>query len=101
MVGEKECQKNASVSEAQALTDILAWSEDRPVWQQDALRRLCTKDELDKTDISDLTVLCKTKGKGSVPLTAEHIPDPAAAGSTVNLKGTSINSDISGLPGAK
>jgi len=70
-------------SEAQALADILTWSHDCPEWQRDALRRLCTKGELDDDDLDELTELCKGGGKGSVPLAADHRPDPKAAASTV------------------
>ena len=73
-------------SEAQALADILAWSKDCPKWQNDALRRLCTKGELKKDDLNELTALCESKGKGSVALAAEHIPDPEAVTTAVNLR---------------
>ena len=55
-------------SEAEALDDILAWSKDCPVWQRDALRRLCTKAELGDADLEALKALCKSKGKGGVAL---------------------------------
>ena len=35
-------------TEAGALQHIVTWSEDRPMWQRDALRRLCRKDVLDE-----------------------------------------------------
>ena len=73
-------------SEAQALADILAWSKDCPKWQNDALRRLCTKGELEEGDLNELTALCKSKGKGGVALAAEHIPDPEAVTTAVNLR---------------
>ena len=73
-------------SEAEALKDILAWSNDCPVWQRDALRRLCTRGELDAADLDDLTDLCRSKGKGAVALVAEHIPDPDSTATAVNLR---------------
>lgn len=73
-------------SEAEALADILAWSKYCPEWQRDALRRLCIKGELDDADLSELTVLCKSKGKGGAALAADHIPDPEAAATAVNLR---------------
>ena len=73
-------------SEAQALADILAWSKDCPGWQRDALRRLCTKGELDDADLDELMLLCKKKGEDCIELAAEHIPDPEAATTTVNLR---------------
>ena len=72
-------------SEAAALKDILTWSKACPAWQRDALRRLCTKGELDGADLEDLTALCKSKGKGGAALTEQHIPDPESTAMTVNL----------------
>jgi hypothetical protein len=41
-----------TTTEAQALAEILAWSKDCPKWQRDALRRLCTKDDLDDNGVA-------------------------------------------------
>lgn len=79
-------QQKETGSEAQALGDILAWSKDCPKWQTDALRRLCTKDELEEGDLNELTALCKSKGKGGVALAADHIPDPEVVTTAVNLR---------------
>lgn len=81
-----DAKGNDTGSEAEALADILAWSKDCPEWQRDALRRLCEKDELDGTDLDELTSLCKRKGKGGTPLTADHTPDPESAATVVNLR---------------
>ena len=81
-----EDQTAVTGSEAQALADILAWSKDCPGWQRDALRRLCIKGELDDTDLDELMLLCKKKGEGCIELAAEHIPDPEAATTVVNLR---------------
>ena len=80
-----EVKGEGTGSEAEALADILAWSKDCPEWQRDALRRLCVKGELEDADLDELTVLCKSKGKGSVPIAVDHIPDPEAAATAVNL----------------
>ena len=81
-----ENQQEETGSEAQALADILAWSNDCPKWQRDALRRLCTKDKIETADFDELTALCKSKGQGSVALASEHIPDPEAVATTVTLR---------------
>ena len=73
-------------SEAQALKDILTWSKSRPKWQRDALRRLCTNGELEVPDIDELTMLCKRRGTGSIVLAADHISNPDATTTTVNLQ---------------
>src|ERR1035441_7293882 len=72
-------------NEAAALADIVGWSKSCPVWQQDALRRLCLQDQLDGDDIADLTFLCKD-GEGAVSLGAENVKDVTAASVAVTLK---------------
>lgn len=62
------------------LLEILDWSQDRPVWQRDALRRLIASGNLSERDIIDLANICKgTRGlldqQTSTPLGKEHIPD--------------------------
>jgi hypothetical protein len=41
------------------LGEILKWSEDRPGWQRDALRRLFTTGQITPADFEDLVALCK------------------------------------------
>lgn len=47
-------------SEAQALSDIIIWSESRCAWQRDALRRLCQSAELTPADIQQEIDVLKT-----------------------------------------
>ncbi len=42
-----------------ALEIILEWSEDRPQWQRDALRRVVQQSSISDQDIEELTELCK------------------------------------------
>ena len=70
--------------------EILDWSVSRPPWQQDALRRLVTKEHIDNDDIADLASLCKAKHgleppRDHQPLKKGDIPASAAAGNTVSL----------------
>jgi len=66
--------------EVDVLKEILAWSESRPDWQRDALRRLLVNGELAEADIEELSQLCK-KAHGlsevddAVPLTLELMPE--------------------------
>lgn len=73
-------------NEADVLAEILVWSTDCPMWQRDVLRRLCTKGELEEMDLDELTALCKAKGGGGDPLSADHIPDPQAATTVAELR---------------
>ena len=61
------------------LNEILEWSQDRPLWQQDALRRLVLDDELSEEDIDDLGEICKSihglSGQQEIiPIATDHIP---------------------------
>ena len=84
-------------SEAEALVDILTWSQGCPEWQRDALRRLCTKDMLDDADIDELTALCKNRGKGGIALAAGHVPDPQASTLAVNLRAVHSAENVNAL----
>lgn len=70
--------------EAKLLSEIVTWSNDRPMWQRDALRRLCDADGLKQDDIESLLEICKG-AKDGVPITSDHIRDPSASNSEVSL----------------
>ena len=60
------------------LTDILEWSQDRPDWQRDALRRLFVAGVLTPSDVAALTTICKAAhglADAATPevLTADHL----------------------------
>ena len=64
------------------LQEILEWSQGRPMWQRDALRRLVLN-ALSDEDISSLTEICKSahglaEQQETDPLAKEHMPDRAA-----------------------
>jgi len=42
------------------LKEILNWSQERPAWQRDALRRLVVVGDLLDKDIDELTEICKS-----------------------------------------
>lgn len=72
------------------LLDIFEWSQNRPIWQRDALRRLVQGGELSDEDIDSLTAICKSAHglsdqQESNPLAKEHIPDVAAGANPVSL----------------
>ena len=59
--------------------DILKWSEQRPAWQRDALRRLFTSGDLTVTDLDELVEICKAPHglaapKPFAPLALQHLP---------------------------
>ncbi|WP_428031411.1 hypothetical protein [Ancylobacter sp.] len=70
---------------------ILEWSAGRPLWQQDALRRIVERGKLSQDDVVQLAGLC-LKGRGAqgialeaVPLAAAHLPQGAGAGAAVSI----------------
>jgi energy-coupling factor transporter ATP-binding protein EcfA2 len=58
---------------------ILDWSQERPDWQRDALRRIVQAQKLTDTDISELAALCK-RGRTAQPSESDPKPDPFGAG---------------------
>jgi ABC-type multidrug transport system ATPase subunit len=72
------------------LQEILEWSQCRPMWQRDALRRLIQNGELTEADIRFLTEICKNshglaEQQETHPLSNEHTPDGAAGAEPVSL----------------
>jgi hypothetical protein len=84
-------------TEAGALQHIVSWSEERPMWQRDALRRLCRKDVLSEEDYAALIVIAKGDETAAQPLKHEHVPSPDAAYSTVNLKSICDSKNVNAL----
>ncbi len=72
------------------LQEILEWSQGRPMWQRDALRRLVLNGELSDKDICSLTEICKSahglaEQQQTDPLAKAHIPDRLAGAVPVSL----------------
>ncbi len=72
------------------LKEILKWSETRPSWQRDALRRLVLADGLASEDILELVEICKaTHGlaehRSACPVQAQHLPNRGHAAGAVSL----------------
>jgi hypothetical protein len=72
------------------LEEFLAWSQQRPSWQRDAMRRLVLNGELSDDDITALTDICKSahglaEQQAITPLTNEHVPKKRACNEPVSL----------------
>jgi hypothetical protein len=72
------------------LQELLEWSQDRPAWQRDALRRLVLHGDLSDDDIGALTDICKsTQGLAEqqhiAPLAKEHVPETTEGSAPVSL----------------
>jgi ABC-type cobalamin/Fe3+-siderophores transport system ATPase subunit len=72
---------------------MLKWSEDKlPLWRQDALRRIATKDKLEEQDYDDIYELAKQENgliaddfKVAFPFEKKHFPAEPQAEHCVNL----------------
>ena len=84
-------------TEAGALQNILVWSEDRPRWQRDALRRLCTKVSLDEGDYKELLAIAKCERRVAWVLTKKHVASLDAVYKTVNLRSISEANHVNAL----
>lgn len=71
------------------LESILDWSQGRPTWQRDALRRIIVKGKLDDNDYKELAELCKEcrSGNNVTPnlLDKNHLPANPGADAPVSL----------------
>jgi energy-coupling factor transporter ATP-binding protein EcfA2 len=72
------------------LEELLEWSQDRPAWQRDAMRRLVLNGELFDDDIRALTEICKSahglaEQQDIAPLAKEHVPEKTAGSAPVSL----------------
>jgi energy-coupling factor transporter ATP-binding protein EcfA2 len=72
---------------------ILSWSQSRPLWQRDALRRIVLDGYPEEKAITELLALCKKEhGDQSVtlmakPLSEDHLPVDPGAGESISLSG--------------
>ncbi|OKO69730.1 DNA repair protein [Bradyrhizobium sp. NAS80.1] len=79
-----------------ALDIILDWSQDRPAWQRDALRRIVVNGSLSDTDITDLVALCKQDhgGPAATSVSARHLEKqdlPANPGARASIALASLS----------
>ena len=88
------------------LSDIVQWSEDKPVWWQDALRRLFHEGQLGATDIAELALMCREShgvcdpcqaAPTPKPLKPSHVPITATGDDDVTLTKLSDLYDVNAL----
>ncbi|CCM80225.1 AAA family ATPase [Rhizobium mesoamericanum] len=79
------------VSPKSVLQTILDWSQSRPMWQRDALRRIVTGGTLDPASLGEVLALCKKEhGEPGVllaasALEAQHLPANPGNGAAITL----------------
>ncbi|MBJ6988958.1 hypothetical protein [Devosia sp. MC521] len=70
---------------------ILEWAKTRPLWQQDALRRIVVGGKLNDADIGELLLIClgRPRSDGSyvqpTPLAMEHLPSAQGNDSSITI----------------
>lgn len=91
--------KGNNAAPQSALHEVLKWAKDKPLWQQDALRRIVAKPALDQKDVEELHRLClagRNTDKSTdlpivpQPLDLKHLgpgPGAASAVSLISLSG--------------
>lgn len=84
-----------------ALRDILAWSQDRHVWQRDALRQLVQGTPLVEIDIDRLEALCTGEREDAVPLQSDHLGSETSIEQAVSLLRVSDITGVNALVGGQ
>lgn len=82
---------------------ILAWSENRPLWQRDALRRIVLNGYPDEEALKELLALCK-KEHGDLtvmleakPLSQDHLPVDPGTGESISMSSIANVSGVNQL----
>src|SRR6056297_1114509 len=82
---------------------LLVWSENRPLWQRDALRRIVLNGYPDEEAFEELLALCKKEhGDATVtlvakPLSKDHLPIDPGAGESISLSSITNVSGVNQL----
>lgn len=71
--------------QSDALRDILTWSEDRALWQRDALRQLFQGTWIEDIDLDRLEAICTGERKDAVTLDQSHLAVEASTEQAVSL----------------
>lgn len=86
-----------TATHAEALTDIIDWSKSRPLWQQDALRRLCNQDEITEQDITEIYAIALGQTEGVQAATLDDICPPETKNQIVKLRSISSVENVNAL----
>ena len=90
--------------------ELLKWSETRPAWQRDALRRIIVAGKIEAVDIQELTQICRAahnaNSPGSVatkavPLDTSHISASAGTNDATALVSVGSLKNVNRLPSSQ
>lgn len=97
----------AQEREDTVLSRILSWSQSRPLWQRDTLRRIVLGGYPDDQAMGEILALCKkehgdeTATLTAVPLSKDHLPIDPGAGESVSLASISNVAGVNQLASAQ
>lgn len=91
-----------SLAPSDALRDIVAWSQERPLWQRDALRRLLMGEPITAAAIGEFVELCKgahglVSPPAASPLTEADIAIPSSDAKNVSLASVTHHRGVNAL----
>ena len=75
----------APLTEKSALAELLEWSEKRPAWQKDALRRLVCNEEISPQVINELVDICLDPTQNHVPIAKSHLGAESTTAEPISL----------------
>lgn len=82
---EQHSAGDETLTEKQAFAGLLVWAATRPVWQQDALRRLVQNGSLKSEDIDELVALCLDPTLPHEAISDAHVSSHGAAGEAITV----------------
>lgn len=92
---------------ASALSEILKWSVNRPVWQRDALRRIIAQGAVDNADVKELDRICRAQHGAdasteaalvAIPLANTHVPTATGSKDSTSLVSIGTIKNVDRLP---
>lgn len=84
-------------TDAEALSEIVVWSADRPAWQRQALRLLVQHASLKAEHLEELYALSKTGSDAPAPIDETDVRSPKSSTSIVTLKAVMNPEDVNAL----
>jgi hypothetical protein len=72
-------------TESAAFRDLVKWAASRPMWQQDASRRLVQNGALSEADLEELAALCLDGEAPAEPISGKHIAEQNISGEAIAL----------------
>ncbi|MEH6695004.1 MAG: AAA family ATPase [Hyphomonas sp.] len=85
------------MTEAAAFAALVKWSQERPSWQRDALRRLIQIGALTDQDVEELATICLDSSAPCQPLDATHISMGSTSSDPITLRAVRAPTGVNAL----